>query len=89
MDDRHLTTWQLSLNLNLQPSSLLSLPTVTLMVVNSSYNSSMFFFFFFFFFYIKRVLAKGEKLSIKKIPLVARPCKEDRRNKNGGQFNLV
>ena len=36
-----------------------------------------------FCFYIKRVPAKGKKISIKKIPLVARPCKEDsRRNKD-------
>ena len=54
-------------------------------------SNDSFYFLFYFIFYIKRVLAKGKKLSIKKIPLVARPCKEDsRRNKNwGGQFNLV
>ena len=51
----------------------------------------LFYLFIYFFYYIKRVPAKGKKLSIKKIPLVARPCKEDsRRNKDGGtvQFSM-
>ena len=38
-----------------------------------------------FFFYIKRALAKGQQKHIKKIPFVARLCKEDsRRNKSKG-----
>ena len=41
------------------------------------------FYFLTFFFYIKRALAKGKQKHVKKIPLVARPCKEDsRRNKS-------
>ena len=38
---------------------------------------------FLFFFFIKRVLAKGQQKYVRKIPLVARPCKDDSRRNRG------
>ena len=50
-----------------------------------------FLFIYLFFFTLKGYWLRGKKIKYKKkIPLVAKPCKEDsRRNKKWGQFNLV
>ena len=56
------------------------------MVINRKTMVFIYLFVFIFLLYIKRVLAKGQKNYVKKkIPLVARPCKEDsRRNRSKG-----
>ena len=49
-----------------------------------------FLFFVVVVFTLKGYWLRGKKLSIKKIPLVARPCKEDsRKNKKWGDNNLI
>ena len=46
---------------------------------SSSFFLSFFLFFNFFYYTFKGYWLREKKLSIKKIPLVARPCKEDSR----------